>query len=191
MPIPDVSKSLTRSARSRSWCRCSHAASAGRSRVPARYPRWTEAVPDDRAGRRPDTSPSRANSRAAASCGRSVRVPLIDSSNTRSHPGSMEGVGLTIGGLQIGRDASIADQHRGLPEVSYPRHDRPAQPSSSLLERRNWFSTVWPAITGRDPNVRGGACNRSVKRGMGTQMDEPEEIDFANHVLACSCLPSR
>jgi hypothetical protein len=32
------------------------------------------------------TSPSRANAKAAASCGRSARVPLIDFSNTRSHP---------------------------------------------------------------------------------------------------------
>ena len=31
-------------------------------------------------------SPSRASSKAAPSCGRSVRVPLINSSNTCSHP---------------------------------------------------------------------------------------------------------
>ena len=32
-------------------------------------------------------------------------------------PGSMEGVDLTIGGLQIGRDAGIADQHRKSPRT--------------------------------------------------------------------------
>ena len=35
------------------------------------------------------TSPRRANSKAAASCGRSARVPLINSSNTRSHPAAI------------------------------------------------------------------------------------------------------
>ena len=39
-------------------------------------------------------------------------------------PGSMEGVDLTISGLQIGRDAGIADQHRSLPELVLPPCNR-------------------------------------------------------------------
>ena len=45
------------------------------------------------------TSPSRANSKAAASCGRSARVPLIDSSKHRSHPAALRASNLTISGF--------------------------------------------------------------------------------------------
>ena len=39
-------------------------------------------------------------------------------------PGSMEGIDLTIRGLQIGRDAGIADQHRSLPKLVLPPRNR-------------------------------------------------------------------
>jgi hypothetical protein len=78
--------------------------------------RWTEAgawiEPGD-----DQNIPWPSNSKAAASCGRSARVRAHRFLEHPLAPSGMEGVDLTIGGLQIGRDAGVADQHQMSPKT--------------------------------------------------------------------------
>jgi hypothetical protein len=71
----------------------------------------------------------------------------------------MEGVDLTIGGLQIGRDAGIADQRRILPELVLPpcNRDEGFRTEFSSLRARGRTDAV--SVRGLAP-----AAPRSVDR---------------------------